>query len=378
MTLKNFKFNVIENDKFARTGIIETHRGNIQTPAFMPVGTQATVKACLIDDVIKTGAEIILSNTYHLMIRPGVDRIISAGGLHKFMNWNRNILTDSGGYQVYSLSANRKIKEEGVKFKSHIDGSYHTFTPENVMEIQRTIGADIIMAFDECAPYPCDYQYAKRSMHMTHRWLERCITHLDKTPLKYDYGQTFFPIVQGSTYKDLRKQSAEYIASVGAEGNAIGGLSVGEPAEEMYEMTAIVTEILPKDKPRYLMGVGTPINILENIALGIDMFDCVMPTRNGRNGMLFTAFGSINIKNKKWADDFSEIDSMNITWVDTAYSKAYLRHLFTVNEMLGRQIATIHNLGFYLWLVREARKHILAGDFGAWKSKMVKQMDNRL
>tara|TARA_B110000208_G_scaffold17166_1_gene20617 strand:- start:359 stop:1099 length:741 start_codon:yes stop_codon:yes gene_type:complete len=246
------------------------------------------------------------------------------------------------------------------------------------MEIQRTIGADIIMAFDECTPYPCDYQYAKRSMHMTHRWLERCITHLDKTPLKYDYGQTFFPIVQGSTYKDLRKQSAEYIASVGAEGNAIGGLSVGEPAEEMYEMTAIVTEILPKDKPRYLMGVGTPINILENIALGIDMFDCVMPTRNGRNGMLFTAFGSINIKNKKWADDFSEIDSMNITWVDTAYSKAYLRHLFTVNEMLGRQIATIHNLGFYLWLVREARKHILAGDFGAWKSKMVKQMDNRL
>jgi queuine tRNA-ribosyltransferase len=294
------------------------------------------------------------------------------------MNWNRNILTDSGGYQVYSLSANRKIKEEGVKFKSHIDGSYHTFTPENVMEIQRTIGADIIMAFDECAPYPCDYQYAKRSMHMTHRWLERCLTHLDKTPLKYDYGQTFFPIVQGSTYKDLRKQSAEYIASVGAEGNAIGGLSVGEPAEEMYEMTAVVTEILPKDKPRYLMGVGTPINILENIALGIDMFDCVMPTRNGRNGMLFTAFGSINIKNKKWVDDFSEIDSMNITWVDTAYSKAYLRHLFTVNEMLGRQIATIHNLGFYLWLVREARKHILAGDFGVWKSKMVKQMDNRL
>ncbi|MBT3587715.1 MAG: tRNA guanosine(34) transglycosylase Tgt, partial [Flavobacteriaceae bacterium] len=286
--------------------------------------------------------------------------------------------TDSGGYQVYSLSANRKIKEEGVKFKSHIDGSYHTFTPENVMEIQRTIGADIIMAFDECTPYPCDYQYAKRSMHMTHRWLERCITHLDKTPLKYDYGQTFFPIVQGSTYKDLRKQSAEYIASVGAEGNAIGGLSVGEPSEEMYEMTAVVTEILPKDKPRYLMGVGTPINILENIALGIDMFDCVMPTRNGRNGMLFTAFGSINIKNKKWVDDFSEIDSMNITWVDTAYSKAYLRHLFTVNEMLGRQIATIHNLGFYLWLVREARKHILAGDFGLWKSKMVKQMDNRL
>jgi len=294
------------------------------------------------------------------------------------MNWNRNILTDSGGYQVYSLSENRKIKEEGVKFKSHIDGSYHVFTPENVMEVQRTIGADIIMAFDECTPYPCDYQYAKRSMHMTHRWLERCITHLEKTPLKYDYEQTFFPIVQGSTYKDLRKQSAEYIASVGAEGNAIGGLSVGEPAEEMYEMTAVVTEILPKEKPRYLMGVGTPINILENIALGIDMFDCVMPTRNGRNGMLFTAHGTINIKNKKWEDDFSEIDSMDITWVDTAYSKAYLRHLFTVNEMLGRQIATIHNLGFYLWLVREARKHILAGDFSNWKKMMVQQMDKRL
>ena len=345
----------------------------------MPVGTVGTVKGVhqreLEQDI---NPDVILGNTYHLYLRPTTTILEKAGGIHKFMNWNRNILTDSGGYQVYSLSANRKIKEEGVKFKSHIDGSYHTFTPENVMEIQRTIGADIIMAFDECAPYPCDYQYAKRSMHMTHRWLERCLTHLDKTPLKYDYRQTFFPIVQGSTYKDLRKQSAEYIASVGAEGNAIGGLSVGEPAEEMYEMTAVVTEILPKDKPRYLMGVGTPINILENIALGIDMFDCVMPTRNGRNGMLFTAFGSINIKNKKWVDDFSEIDSMNITWVDTAYSKAYLRHLFTVNEMLGRQIATIHNLGFYLWLVREARKHILAGDFGVWKSKMVKQMDNRL
>jgi queuine tRNA-ribosyltransferase len=298
--------------------------------------------------------------------------------LHKFMNWDRNILTDSGGYQVYSLSANRKIKEEGVKFKSHIDGSFHVFTPENVMEIQRSIGADIIMAFDECTPYPCDYNYAKRSMHMTHRWLDRCIRHLDKTPLKYDYNQTFFPIVQGSTYKDLRKISAEYIASVGAEGNAIGGLSVGEPAEEMYAMTDVVTAILPKDKPRYLMGVGTPINILENIALGIDMFDCVMPTRNGRNGMLFTAHGTINIKNKKWEADFSAIDEMAITWVDTEYSKAYLRHLFTVNEMLGRQIATIHNLGFYLWLVREARKHILAGDFSSWKNMMVQQMDKRL
>jgi queuine tRNA-ribosyltransferase len=345
----------------------------------MPVGTVGTVKGVhqreLKQDI---NPDIILGNTYHLYLRPKTSILEKAGGLHKFMNWDRNILTDSGGYQVYSLSANRKIKEEGVKFKSHIDGSYHTFTPENVMEIQRTIGADIIMAFDECTPYPCDYQYAKRSMHMTHRWLERCIDHLKKTPLKYNYHQTFFPIVQGSTYKDLRKQSAEYIASVGAEGNAIGGLSVGEPAEEMYEMTAVVTEVLPKDKPRYLMGVGTPINLLENISLGIDMFDCVMPTRNGRNGMLFTAYGSINIKNKKWADDFSEIDPMNITWVDTAYSKAYLRHLFTVNEMLGRQIATIHNLGFYLWLVREARKHILAGDFGSWKNKMVKQMDNKL
>ena len=374
-----FDLKATDTSTLARAGSITTDHGVIETPIFMPVGTVGTVKGVhqreLEQDI---NPDVILGNTYHLYLRPQTTILEKAGGLHKFMNWNRNILTDSGGYQVYSLSANRKIKEEGVKFKSHIDGSYHTFTPENVMEIQRTIGADIIMAFDECAPYPCDYQYAKRSMHMTHRWLERCITHPDKTPLKYDYGQTFFPIVQGSTYKDLRKQSAEYIASVGAEGNAIGGLSVGEPAEEMYEMTAVVTEILPKDKPRYLMGVGTPINILENIALGIDMFDCVMPTRNGRNGMLFTAFGSINIKNKKWVDDFSEIDSMNITWVDTAYSKAYLRHLFTVNEMLGRQIATIHNLGFYLWLVREARKHILAGDFGVWKSKMVKQMDNRL
>ena len=374
-----FDLKATDTSTQARAATITTDHGKIETPIFMPVGTVGTVKGVhqreLKQDI---NPDIILGNTYHLYLRPKTSILEKAGGLHKFMNWDRNILTDSGGYQVYSLSANRKIKEEGVKFKSHIDGSYHTFTPENVMEIQRTIGADIIMAFDECTPYPCDYQYAKRSMHMTHRWLERCIEHLKKTPLKYNYHQTFFPIVQGSTYKDLRKQSAEYIASVGAEGNAIGGLSVGEPAEEMYEMTAVVTEVLPKDKPRYLMGVGTPINLLENISLGIDMFDCVMPTRNGRNGMLFTAYGSINIKNKKWADDFSEIDSMNITWVDTAYSKAYLRHLFTVNEMLGRQIATIHNLGFYLWLVREARKHILAGDFGSWKNKMVKQMDNKL
>jgi len=363
----------------ARAGIITTDHGTIETPIFMPVGTVGTVKGVhqseLKDEI---NPDIILGNTYHLYLRPKTQILEQAGGLHKFMNWDRNILTDSGGYQVYSLSARRKIKEEGVKFKSHIDGSYHVFTPENVMEIQRTIGADIIMAFDECTPYPCDYSYAKRSMHMTHRWLKRCITHLDKTPLKYDYNQALFPIVQGSTYKDLRIQSAEFIASVGAEGNAIGGLSVGEPAEEMYKMTEIVTAILPEDKPRYLMGVGTPINILENIALGIDMFDCVMPTRNARNGMLFTAHGTINIKNKKWENDFSAIDDMDITFVDTMYSKAYLRHLFASNELLGKQIASIHNLGFYLWLTREARKHILAGDFTEWKNRMVKQLDKRL
>ncbi len=374
-----FKLLTTDVNSQARAGTITTDHGTIETPIFMPVGTLATVKGVhqreLRNDI---NPDIILGNTYHLYLRPGTSILEKAGGLHTFMNWDKNILTDSGGYQVYSLSANRKIKEEGVKFKSHIDGSYHVFTPENVMEIQRTIGADIIMAFDECTPYPCDYQYAKRSMHMTHRWLDRCVNHLKKVPEKYGFNQTLFPIVQGSTYKDLRKQSAEYIASVGALGNAIGGLSVGEPAEEMYEMTAVVTEILPKDKPRYLMGVGTPINILENIALGIDMFDCVMPTRNGRNGMLFTAHGTINIKNKKWEDDFSPIDEMNITWVDTEYSKAYLRHLFSVNEMLGRQIATIHNLGFYLWLVRQARKHILAGDFTSWKNKMVIQMNKRL
>ncbi len=363
----------------ARAGIITTDHGTIETPIFMPVGTVGTVKGVHQSELKnEINPDIILGNTYHLYLRPKTQILEQAGGLHKFMNWDRNILTDSGGYQVYSLSERRKIKEEGVKFKSHIDGSYHTFTPENVMEIQRTIGADIIMAFDECTPYPCDYSYAKRSMHMTHRWLKRCITHLDKTPLKYDYNQAFFPIVQGSTYKDLRKQSAEFIASVGAEGNAIGGLSVGEPAEEMYEMTEIVTAILPEDKPRYLMGVGTPINILENIALGIDMFDCVMPTRNARNGMLFTAHGTINIKNKKWENDFSAIDDMGITFVDTIYSKAYLRHLFAANELLGKQIASIHNLGFYLWLTREARKHILAGDFTEWKNRMVKQLDKRL
>lgn len=363
----------------ARAGIITTDHGVIETPIFMPVGTVASVKGVhqreLKNDI---NPDIILGNTYHLFLRPQTKILEQAGGLHKFMNWDRPILTDSGGYQVYSLSANRKIKEEGVKFKSHIDGSPYMFTPENVMEVQRSIGADIIMAFDECTPFPCDYNYAKRSMHMTHRWLDRCIIHLEKTPLKYDYNQTFFPIVQGSTYKDLREQSAEYIANSGALGNAIGGLSVGEPIEEMYAITDLVCNILPEDKPRYLMGVGTPINILENIALGIDMFDCVMPTRNARNGMLFTAHGTINIKNKKWEDDFSPIDDMAITFVDTDYSKAYLKHLFSVNELLGKQIATIHNLGFYLWLVREARKHILAGDFRTWKDKIVKQMDKRL
>ncbi len=374
-----FEIEKFDKNSSARAGEITTDHGKIQTPIFMPVGTVASVKGVhqteLKNDI---NADIILGNTYHLYLRPKTHILEKAGGLHKFMNWDRPILTDSGGYQVYSLSGTNNIKEEGVKFKSHIDGSTHFFSPEFSMEIQRSIGADIFMAFDECTPYPCDYNYAKRSMHMTHRWLDRCTNWLDKNPEKYGYKQTFFPIVQGSTYKDLRKQSAEYIANSGAEGNAIGGLSVGEPAEEMYEMTEVVTAILPKDKPRYLMGVGTPINILENIALGIDMFDCVMPTRNARNGMLFTAYGSINIKNKKWEDDFSVIDDMAITSVDTYYSKAYLRHLFAAKEYLGKQIATIHNLGFYLWLVREARKHILAGDFTEWKNKMVKQMDNRL
>ena len=375
------KFDLLTTDPHskARAGSITTDHGVIETPIFMPVGTVASVKGVhqreLKNDI---NPDIILGNTYHLYLRPQTEILEKAGGLHKFMNWDRNILTDSGGYQVYSLSSNRKIKEEGVKFKSHIDGSYHFFSPENVMEIQRTIGADIIMAFDECTPYPCDYNYARRSMHMTHRWLDRCINHLEKLPFKYGYEQTFFPIVQGSTYKDLRQQSAEYIANAGAQGNAIGGLSVGEPAEEMYAMTEVVTAILPQDKPRYLMGVGTPINILENIALGIDMFDCVMPTRNARNGMLFTANGTINIKNKKWEDDFSPIDELGITFVDTEYTKAYLRHLFAANEYLGKQIATIHNLGFYMWLVREARKHIIAGDFRVWKDQMVKQMSQRL
>jgi len=375
------KFDLLKTDaqSQARAGLITTDHGVIETPIFMPVGTVASVKGVhqreLKNDI---NPDIILGNTYHLYLRPKLDVLEKAGGLHKFMNWDRNILTDSGGYQVYSLSGRRKIKEEGVKFKSHLDGSYHFFSPENVMETQRTIGADIIMAFDECTPYPCDYRYAQRSMHMTHRWLDRCINHLDTLPFKYDYSQAFFPIVQGSTYKDLRQQSAEFIASRNQVGNAIGGLSVGEPAEEMYAMTEVVTAILPKDKPRYLMGVGTPANILENIALGIDMFDCVMPTRNARNGMLFTSEGFINIKNKKWEEDFSPVDPMGLTYVDTDYSKAYLRHLFIANEFLGKQIATIHNLGFYMWLVREARRQILAGTFREWKDIMVKKVTTRL
>jgi tRNA-guanine transglycosylase len=374
-------FDILKTDKLtkARAGKIITAHGVIETPIFMPVGTVGSVKGVhqreLKEDI---NADIILGNTYHLYLRPQMPILEKAGGLHKFINWDRNILTDSGGYQVYSLAANRKIKEEGVKFKSHIDGSYHFFSPENVMEIERSIGADIMMAFDECTPYPCEYGYAKRSMHLTHRWLDRCIAHLEKVPPKYGYEQSLFPIVQGSVYKDLRIQSAEYIASKGADGNAIGGLSVGEPVEQMYEMTELVCDILPKDKPRYLMGVGTPINILENIALGVDMMDCVMPTRNARNGMLFTSKGIINIKNKKWENDFSPLDPDGHTYVDTYYTKAYLRHLFAANEFLGKQIASIHNLGFYLWLVREARRQIIAGTFSQWKTKMVNDMSNRL
>lgn len=377
----DMKFELLQTDpnSKARAGKITTDHGVIETPIFMPVGTIATVKGVHQRELKEEiNPDIILGNTYHLYLRPGTNILKKAGGLHKFMNWDRNILTDSGGYQVYSLSANRKIKEEGVKFKSHIDGSSHLFTPEKAVDIQREIGADIIMAFDECTPYPCDYKYAQRSMHMTHRWLERCMTHMQNTQPLYGHNQTLFPIVQGSTYKDLRKQSAEYIAKVGAEGNAIGGLSVGEPDDEMYAMTEVVNAILPEDKPRYLMGVGTPINLLENIALGVDMFDCVMPTRNARNGMLFTAEGTINIKNKKWEDDFSVIDAAANTWVDTEYTKAYLKHLFSVKELLGKQIATIHNLGFYLWLVREARKQIQAGTFRPWKDEMVRKMANRL
>lgn len=363
----------------ARSGRIKTAHGEIETPIFMPVGTVGSVKAVHqreLEDDIK--AQIILGNTYHLYLRPGTDILNRAGGLHQFMNWQKPILTDSGGYQVYSLANNRKITEEGVAFKSHIDGSKHFFSPEKSMEIQRHIGADIIMAFDECPPYPSSYQYARESMDMTHRWLKRCGDWLAENESYYGYEQSLFPIVQGSTYNDLRIKSAETIAEFGADGNAIGGLSVGEPAEEMYAMSEIVCNVLPEDKPRYLMGVGTPANILENIALGVDMFDCVMPTRNGRNGMIFTSEGIINIKNKKWEDDFSPLDPNGPTFVDSQYSRAYLRHLFAANEYLGRQIASVHNLGFYLWLVKEARHQIEAGTFAAWKNVMVQKLQTRL
>lgn len=375
----DFKLQVQDQHSNARAGELTTDHGKIETPIFMPVGTAGTVKAVhqreLKEDV---KAEIILGNTYHLYLRPGLDVLKQAGGLHKFNGWDKPILTDSGGYQVYSLSARRKIKEDGVTFKSHIDGSSHHFSPEYAMDVQRVIGADIIMAFDECTPYPCEYGYAKQSMGMTHRWLKRCCERFDSTEGLYGYNQTLFPIVQGSVYDDLRKQSAEFIASMDREGNAIGGLSVGEPAEEMYKHTEIVCDILPKDKPRYLMGVGTPVNILESIALGVDMFDCVMPTRNARNGMLFTSEGFINIKNKKWENDFSPIDPNGTSYVDQAYSKAYLRHLIHSKEILGAQIASLHNLTFYLWLVKEARKHIIEGDFVTWKNQMVKKLATRL
>jgi len=377
--LMQFKLQCSDPKSSARAGEITTDHGVVETPIFMPVGTVGSVKGIHISDVKDDiDAEIILGNTYHLYLRPGLDVIRQAGGLHKFNGWDKTILTDSGGYQVYSLSDRRKLTEEGVIFQSHIDGSRHNFTPENVMDTQRIIGADIIMAFDECTPYPCDYDYAKKSMGITHRWLDRCITHINNTEPVYDYNQTLFPIVQGSTYNDLRKQSAEYIASKGADGNAIGGLSVGEPHEMMYEMTELVCNILPMDKPRYLMGVGTPANILEGIALGVDMFDCVMPTRNGRNGMLFTKNGIINIKNEKWKNDFTNIDDEGDSYVDKQYSKAYLRHLFTAKEILGGMIASQHNLAFYLWLVREARKHIIEGDFATWKTSMVEKVARRL
>ncbi|VDH16968.1 Queuine tRNA-ribosyltransferase [Algoriella xinjiangensis] len=375
------KFSIDKKDEFskARAGVVETDHGKIQTPIFMPVGTVGTVKSVHqreLEEDIK--AQIILGNTYHLYLRPGTDILHKAGGLHQFMNWQKPILTDSGGFQVYSLSTSRKKSEEGVRFKSHIDGSYHMFTPEKSMEIQRFIGGDIFMAFDELTGIPAKYHDAKRAMHVTHRWLERCRTWLDYNPEYYGHKQTLFPIVQGNDFKDLRQESAKYISDFGAEGNAIGGLSVGEPEPIMYEMTDIVTEILPQDKPRYLMGVGTPWNIIECIALGVDMFDCVMPTRNARNGMLFTWNGVMNMKNAKWKDCFEPLDESGTSYVDSFYSKSYVRHLFNANESLGKQIASIHNLAFYLDLVRVAREHILAGDFAQWKEQIVPQLKKRL
>lgn len=363
----------------ARTGSITTDHGTIQTPIFMPVGTVGSVKGVHqreLEDDIK--AQIILGNTYHLYLRPGTDIINQAGGLHQFINWDRPMLTDSGGYQVYSLANNRKIDENGVKFRSHIDGSTHYFTPEKAIDIQRVIGADFIMAFDECTPWPCEYEYVRKSIDLTHRWLVRCCDHMDSHPPLYGHEQTLLPIVQGGTFKDLRLKSAEFIANLQRPANAIGGLSVGEPAEEMYAMTEVVCDVLPLDKPRYLMGVGTPINLLESIALGVDMFDCVMPTRNARNGMIFTSEGTINLKNKKWENDFSPLDPNGTSFVDSHYSKAYLRHLFAAKERLGGQIASIHNLAFYLDLMGQAREHIEQGDFTSWKNTMVKKMSNRL
>jgi len=375
------QFNLVAEDKNtkARAGEIFTDHGKIETPIFMPVGTLGAVKAVHmheLKDFVK--AQIILGNTYHLYLRPGTGVLEKAGGIHKFNGWSGPILTDSGGFQVHSLSDIRKIKEEGVEFRSHIDGSKHFFSPEGVMDIQRKIGADIIMAFDECTPYPCEFDYAKKSMHLTHRWLERCVKRFNETECAYGYKQTLFPIVQGSVYKDLRKQSAEFIASMDAEGNAIGGLSVGEPDEDMYEMTGLVCDILPRDKPRYLMGVGTPANILEAISLGIDMFDCVMPTRNARNGMLFTKQGIINIKNEKWKNDFSPIDSESDCELMRTHTKAFLRHLVHTGEILGAQISSINNLSLYLWLVTEARKSILEGTFDVWKSQAIKRLMQRL
>ncbi len=375
----DFKLLTRDPKSSARAGEIITDHGKIQTPIFMPVGTAGTVKAVHFRDVKDdVKAQIILGNTYHLYLRLGFDIIEWAGGLHKFNGWDSPMLTDSGGYQVYSLSANRKLSEKGAHFQSHIDGSRHLFTPEYVMDIQRIFGADIMMAFDECTPYPCEYDYAKDSMEMTHRWLDRCITRFNNTQPKYGHSQALFSIVQGSTYADLRKQSAEFIASRNAEGNAIGGLSVGEPHEKMYVMTNLVCSILPEDKPRYLMGVGTPANILESIALGVDMFDCVMPTRNGRNGMVFTSEGIMNMKNEKWKDDFSPLDPNGHSFVDTQYSKAYLRHVFISNEYLALMIASQHNLAFYLWLVKTANKRIIDGSFSAWKDEMVRKVQVRL
>jgi queuine tRNA-ribosyltransferase len=374
-------FELVAQDNYckARAGLITTGHGQIETPIFMPVGTVGSVKAVnqqQLKEEVK--AQIILGNTYHLYLRPGTDILEQAGGLHQFNGWDKPILTDSGGYQVFSLSNNRKLKEEGALFQSHIDGSRHLFSPENVMDIQRSIGADIIMAFDECPPYPSEFEYARKSMELTHRWLTRCVQRLSETEPKYGYEQALFPIVQGSTFKDLRRDSSRFVAGIGADGNAIGGLSVGEPEEMMYEMCALCCSFLPEEKPRYLMGVGTPWNILENISLGVDMFDCVMPTRNGRNGMLFTTKGVINIKNKKWANDFSVIDEGLDCHTSNYYSKAYLRHLFVANEILGLQIASIHNLAFYLHLVKEARKQILAGNFKTWKDEMIPVLKQRL